>query len=51
MWSNDFNLVAVTEASLGDNVDEICISELVPIGYTMKHVPRSESKGCLDPYT
>jgi hypothetical protein len=34
--SNDFDMVAVTETWLGSNVDETCISGLVPNGYTMK---------------
>ena len=47
---NDFNLVAVTETRLGSNVSKICISEIVPIGYTMKHVPRGGKQGVVWPF-
>lgn len=38
--SNDYDLVALTETWLGSSVDEVCVSELVPSGYEIKHVPR-----------
>jgi len=37
--SNILHMVILTETRFGSNVDKTCISELVPIGYTMKHVP------------
>jgi len=38
--TNDYDLVALTETWLGSSVDEVCVSELVPSGYEIKHVPR-----------
>ena len=38
--SNDFDLIALTETWLGKE----CISELLPPGYKIKHVPRPASK-------
>ena len=38
--SNDFDVVAITETWLGSRVDKTCLSELVPNGYQIKHVPR-----------
>jgi hypothetical protein len=42
--SNDFDLCALTETWLGSSIDNICISELVPAGYSFEHVPRCGSK-------
>ena len=37
--SNDFDIVALTETWFGTSVDKVCISELVPPGCKIKHVP------------
>ena len=37
--SNDFDKVAVIETRFGSSVDKTWISELVPSGYVMKHIP------------
>ncbi|XP_062569146.1 uncharacterized protein LOC134231229 [Saccostrea cucullata] len=42
--SNNFDVVALTETWLGTSNDKICINELVPEGYTIKHVSRGSSK-------
>lgn len=42
--SNDYDVVALTETWLGTSVDKKCVGELVPSGYTMKHVPRPGSR-------
>ena len=38
--SNNFDIIAVTETWLGGPTDKACISELVPTGYKITHVPR-----------
>ncbi|XP_060563505.1 uncharacterized protein LOC132722906, partial [Ruditapes philippinarum] len=43
--SNEFDICAITETWLGSSVDKVCISELVPPGYKMKHVPRVGRRG------
>jgi hypothetical protein len=43
--TQDYDVVALTETWLGTSVDKKCIAELVPSGYSMKHVPRHGSKG------
>ena len=42
--SNDFDVVALTETWLRSTVDKTCIGELVPTGYSIKHVARSGKK-------
>ena len=42
--TQDYDVVALTETWLGTSVDKKCIGELVPSGYTMRHVPRSGSR-------
>ena len=39
--SNDFDVVALTETWLGTTSDEACLSELVPTGYDIMHVPEN----------
>jgi hypothetical protein len=43
--SNEFDLVAITESWLGTSIDKICLSELLPEGYHIKHAPRPGGKG------
>jgi hypothetical protein len=43
--SNEFDICAITETWLGSSVDKVCISELVPSDYKMKHVPRIGRRG------
>jgi hypothetical protein len=43
--SNDFDLVAITETWLGTKVDKVCVNELLPDGYNIKHVPRMGKEG------
>ena len=38
--SNDYDVVAITETWLGTSQDKKCIGELVPEGYSFKHIPR-----------
>ena len=42
--AQDYDVVGLTETWLGTSVDKKCIGELVPSGYTMKHVPRRGSR-------
>ena len=42
--SCDFDIVALTETWLGSSIDSVCIRELVPDGYSIKHVARSGSR-------
>jgi len=42
--TQDHDVVALTETWLGTSVDKKCIAELVPSGYSMKHVPRPGSR-------
>ena len=43
--SNDFDVVALTETWLGTVSDKVCLSELVPTGYDIVHVPRANRTG------
>ncbi len=38
--SNDFDVMGLTETWLNTDIDTACIGELVPTGYTLKHVPK-----------
>ena len=39
------DMLALTETWLGDDTDQLVISELVPSGYEFKHVPRANQNG------
>ena len=43
--SNKFDLVAITESWLGTSVDKVCLNELLPEGYQIKHAPRPGGRG------
>ena len=43
--SNRVDIMAITETWLGSDVDNIVMSELVPNGYDIYHVPRKTRKG------
>ena len=42
--SNDFDVIALTETWLGSTIDETCLRELVPNGYSIKHIARNGKK-------
>lgn len=42
--TNDFDIVALTETWLGSKLDKVCVGELVPTGYSIKHVPRQDGR-------
>lgn len=42
--SNNFDAIALTETWLGSTFDKICINELVPDGYNVKHSSRKSAK-------
>lgn len=42
--SNKVDILALTETWLGSNVDKSVISELIPNGYHICHIPRSNKK-------
>lgn len=46
--SNTFDIIAVTETWLGGPTDKVCISELVPSGYKITHVPGLKTSTFLD---
>ena len=43
--SNDLDMLVITETWLGSKVDKVCLSELVPDGYKISHVPRLKREG------
>ena len=43
--SNQMDLFAITETWLEDELDKYVLSELVPNGYDVQHVPRYKRKG------
>ena len=43
--SNQIDLFAITETWLEDELDKYVLSELVPNGYDVQHVPRYKRKG------
>jgi hypothetical protein len=43
--SNQIDLFAITETWLVDELDKFVLSELVPNGYDVQHVPRGKRKG------
>ena len=43
--TNSFDIFALCETWLGTDVDDACIQELLPSGYTIKHVPRQDRPG------
>jgi hypothetical protein len=43
--SNQIDLFAITETWLEDELDKYVLSELVPNGYDVQHVPQGKRKG------
>jgi hypothetical protein len=42
--AGDYDIFALTETWLGSAVDKICEKELVPSGYSLKHVPHQSGR-------